>query len=556
MDAVLGIWDGHDASVSLLVDGALVFALSEERPRRVKRYSGFPDRALGACLSWAERKGYIVGDVALAGRWGRAPLRVLEGLYASGHPQRDPLSPAGRAVRRWENTASRIPGLRRIERRLGLQIAARRIRAQVGPTPRIETIDHHDAHAWSARFGAVSEPGLIITWDAYGEGIALTARRWATPDRPTHRLGPNVGLARLYGAITLALGFSEGDEGKVMGLAAHGDPRALRERMGALFTTRRGQPQLTQRLTRTLITDLLRGVSREDAAAAVQTVTEELAGGWIADQVARMEGPCRLLLAGGLFANVRLNQVLSTLPGVSGVWVFPNMGDGGLSAGAAARLWAARTGSPTAPLESAFLGPEPDPGALGAAAKSAGGRLVADPAAAIAAHLRAGRVVCRYTGRDEFGPRALGHRSVLFSAQDPTLPAQVNAALGRDTFMPFGPAIAGDAVDALLHTRLEGADLGYMTIATDGTDRLTSTCPGATHIDGTTRPQVVTAKQAPDLHRILAAYRGDGLPPCVINTSFNLHGEPIVHTPEDAVSTFVRSGLDVLFLADHEVIRG
>ncbi len=554
-DATLGIWDGHDASVSLVVDGALVFALSEERPSRIKRFSGFPRRALAECVRWAERHGHRIAEVAIAGNWGRAPLRVLEAAYSSGDPQRDPLTPASRLVRAWENGVAALPVIRHFERADGLSAVRRRIRSAVGETPRLATVGHHEAHAWAALFGATEEPGLVVTWDAYGEGVAVTARPAGFPDRPTHRLAPNVGLARLYGAITVELGFGEGDEGKVMGLAAHGDPTVARKRLTACLTPRRGGPRLTKPLTRRAVRDLVAGLPREDVAAGLQELTERVVTAWVRRRLLDSPVPRRLLLAGGIFANIRLNQALAELPEVSGVSVFPNMGDGGLSAGAAARASYARTATALWALDDVFLGPHPDAARLDRIAGEAGGARVTDPAATAAAHLRAGRVVCRYVGRDEFGPRALGHRSVLFAADDPSRGARVNRTLGRDSFMPFGPAVAADHASAHCPSPLGERDLAFMTVSTDADATFAGACPGAVHVDGSTRPQVVTQRSAPDLAKLLAAYRSDAHPPALINTSFNLHGEPIVHTPDDALSTFRRSGLDVLMLGDWEIVR-
>ena len=554
--AVLGIWDGHDASVSLVADGALVFALSEERPSRIKRYSGFPQLALRRALDWAENEGLRISDVALAGNWGRAPLRVFEGAYSRRSPRRNPLSPASAAVRNWENLTGRLPGLRRLERHTGLLAATRRMRRALGVKPRLTTVEHHEAHAASALFGATDEPAMVVTWDAYGEGVALTCRSADRFAHPAERHPPAVGLARLYGAVTVGLGFSEGDEGKVMGLAARGDAARAEARFAELFASRRGAPRLKQRLTGPLVRRLLRGLSREDVAAGLQATTERITSEWVGAQLARAGCDQRLLLAGGLFANIRVNQSLAALPGVSGLYVFPNMGDGGLSAGAAAHVWRAATGAPLQPLRDAFVGLAPESDDLAAVARSQPEhRRVAAPAESIAEHLRAGRVVCRYAGRDEFGPRALGNHSVLFSAADPALGDRVNAALDRDDFMPFGPAITEEAVGGLTRSELDAADLAYMTVATGSREALSRHSPGAVHLDGTTRPQVVSRATAPELHAVLSSYASLGAPPVVINTSFNLHGEPIVHTPADAVSTFRRSGLDILMLGDWEIGR-
>lgn len=546
----LGIWDGHDAGVALVAGGELCFALSEERPSRRKRYSGFPRRALRAALHWAAAQGIAVADVALAGRHGRAPLRLLEPLYRRLDPSRDPLSPASALVRGWENALPSLPLLRDAES--AVAEAAVRLRAGLRPAARWRLVDHHDAHAYSALLGDDGDgPAAVLTWDAYGEGRSGSLRSSQNPRESLASLPPEAGIASLYGAVTVLQGFGEGDEGKVMGLAACGRTEPARSRFLGLFEVRDGVPRLRRPLTRPALLPLLEGLSREDAAAGLQAAVEALALGWIDRARAAVPGARRLLLAGGLFGNVLLNRRLASLPGVDACFVFPHMGDGGLAAGAAHAAWHARHGALARPLRHVLLGPEPATGSFADAARRAGlaVRRVADPAAEAARHLAAGRVVCRLDGRDEFGPRALGNRSILFPASDPDLPARVNAALRRDGFMPFAPAVHPAEAAGAFPASPPAADLRFMTCCADASTAFRRASPGGVHVDGTARPQVADPVSAPGLHAILSAARDLGVR-AVVNTSFNLHGEPIVHTADDAVRTFLASGLDVLLLGD------
>ena len=552
--AVLGLWDGHDASVALIADGRLVFALSEERPSRRKRHSGFPTLALARALEWAAEHRVRVTDVAVAGECGRAPLRLLEPWYAGADPHRDPLDAAGTAVRAWENGIARLPLARVVEREAGLLALRARLRRVLPEGFRLHTVPHHDAHAFSALLAASDATARILTWDAYGEGCAATLRAADAPDRPIDVLPVGAALAFLYGVVTLALGFGEDDEGKVMGLAARGTPARLRDRFDALFVPDPARPLLLRPLTRDGVRRLVADAAREDVAAALQEAVERRVLGWLAPRFAREGAPRRLLLAGGLFANIRVNQALAVAPGIAGVSVFPNMGDGGLSAGAAHAVWNRVHHAPAAPPGDAFLGVAFGPDEVLRAVRDSGlpFRRVPDPARAAAERLRRGEVVCRFAGRDEFGPRALGNRSILFDAATPGLPHRVNAALRRDGFMPFGPSVVGEASEGAW-TPLPGTDLGTMTVAVDATPAFATVCPAAVHVDGTSRPQVVEPRTAPGLHAILAHVHRDGGPPAVINTSFNLHGEPIVHTPTNALATFRQAGFEALYLGDLEV---
>lgn len=549
-DGVLGVWDGHDAGVALVADGVLVFALSEERPARRKRASGWPGLALARCLAWADDHGVRIRQVAVAGRCGRSPLRFLDPLYRRRDPRGDPLSLANRAVAAFENGVAALAGLREAESLVGLWPVRARLAAALGGDVPVRAVEHHEAHAWGALFGTREGRGLVVTWDAYGEGRAVTVRRADTPDRVQARLGPEAGVASLYGAVTVALGFREGDEGKVMGLAALGDPKRSQGRFLSAFEVGEAL-RLRGTLTRRRVQALLQGLSREDVAAGLQAATERLVAGWVARQVEAARAD-RLLLAGGLFANVRLNRVLAGLPGVEGVFVFPAMGDGGLPAGAAHRVWWEGRGCLAEPVRDMALGLEFGPDECAAAARAAGLQVspCEDAPAEAAREVVAGRVVAWYHGRDEFGPRALGRRSVLFRADRADLASRVNRALGRDDFMPFAPSLAEEEARDAWSPSFRGEDLRFMTLAVPVSEAFRAACPAAMHVDKTCRPQVVTADRDPRFHRLLREVRRLRGPPAVVNTSFNLHGEPIVHTPADAVATFLKAGLDVLILGD------
>ena len=555
--AVLGVWDGHDAGVAVIADGALAFALSEERPSRVKRQAGFPRQALAAALAWMDERGIAPRHLAVAGGYGRLPLRLADPLYRRAPTSRDPLGTANRGLRAYENTVSGLPGLRRVERALGLGLLAARLSALGLRAPTTHVVDHHEAHAAAARFGRHDGDASILTWDAYGEGRSGTWRSAAPAGRaPGVSVGGRAALAELYGAVTVALGFEEGEEGKVMGLAAQGAPERARRRVLDLFERRGGWPTLRRALSRARIERLCAGLPRQDVAAGLQAAVEELA---VDGVQARLDAApsSRLLLGGGLFANILVNLRLAETPGVGGVYVFPHMGDGGLAAGAAHHVWRRLTSADAAPEPAMALGLAFAPEACLRAARAAGLACEAgvDVGVRAARRIAAGQVVALFQGRDEFGPRALGRRSVLFSAARPELAARVNQALGRDPIMPFGPMVAAeDAADLWLPPG-DDPDLSTMTMAVRARPRFAARCPVAVHVDGTSRPQLVRASDEPMLHDLLARVKTLSGQPAVINTSFNLHGEPIVHRPEDALATFARAGFEALYLEDVEVRR-
>jgi carbamoyltransferase len=555
---VLGLWDGHDAGVALVADGELVFALSEERPRRQKRSSGFPSASLALAVAWAERAGLPIGRVAVAGRHGRAPLRLAEPWYARGDPHRDPLTVASALVRGWENLVPGWPLVRDADRLVGLAALGPRLSRALGGLPGVSLVAHHEAHAHAARLAARGvDDTWLLTWDAYGEGVAATLRPAMPGAAPLATLPVSAGVAFLYGAVTVLLGFREGDEGKLMGLAAAGavEP-ALQRFLGLFRVAADGSPALDGRLTAGRLRRCLAGLRRDDVAAGLQAATERLVTDWLRVKLQGATRPVRLALAGGLFANIRLNQALAEVPGVAGVSVFPHMGDGGLAAGAAAAAWSERAGEPVRRAVSMYLGQVFDDPRIEAAVRAAGlpWRRLEHPEVRAAERLLSGQIIARYDGRDEYGPRALGNRSILFDAARPELIERLNRALHRDGFMPFAPSVLAEQADGLW-SPLGATDLGTMTVSVAASERFRALCPAAVHLDGTCRPQVVEASANPGYHAVLReVWRRSGRP-AVVNTSFNLHGEPIVHTPEDALATFRAAGLEALYLGDLEVRR-
>ncbi|MFH1464525.1 MAG: carbamoyltransferase C-terminal domain-containing protein [Pseudomonadota bacterium] len=549
-DALLGLWDGHEAGVALVAGGRLIFALSEERPARRKRASGFPWLALARALEHAQNAGLRVTDVAVAGRAGRLPLRWADARYAASDPRRDPLAPSSHALAVWENLAARAPGLGALEAHAGAIPLRARLAGQLGGSFRLHLVPHHTAHAASAMLLPRTPHSLVLTLDAYGEGWAGSVRDACDFDRPRAHLPLTTGLAWLYGAVTVGLGFQEGDEGKVTGLAARGDPERLRGRFEALLGPVPSQPHLGFPACLADLRRLARAAPREDVAAALQAVVEARTCALVASLLAPGPDPTRLLLAGGLFANIRVNQALAVLPGVEGVRVFPHMGDGGLAVGAAAWAWRNTRGAWPAPVTGMDLGLVFDRAAMERALADAAlpTRRIADPVAEAAARLARGQVLGWFEGRDEYGPRALGRRSILCSARDAHLGDIVNRRLGREPFMPFGPMVRAEDAPPLWRDPGAGTDLATMTVAVDATPALAGPCPLAVHLDGTSRPQVVEAAALPALHALLTRHARATGEPALINTSFNRHGEPIVHSPTDALRTARAARLDACLL--------
>jgi carbamoyltransferase len=266
-----------------------------------------------------------------------------------------------------------------------------------------------------------------------------------------------------------------------------------------------------------------------------------------------------LALAGGVFANVKLNQRIHQLDGVRSLFIHPGMGDEGLAVGAALAVNAALgkdAGSQigSSRLADVYFGPGSDDREIKRAAEKE--KLDAEPMQEIepriAALLAQGFVVARFNGRMEYGPRALGNRSILYQATDPTVNDWLNRRLQRTEFMPFAPVTLEEFADQC-YVNLDGARdaARFMTITFDCTDWMKKHCPAVVHVDGTARPQIIDKQANPSYHRIVEEYRTLTGLPTLINTSFNMHEEPIVCTPADALRAFLEWHLDYLAMGNY-----
>jgi carbamoyltransferase len=304
---------------------------------------------------------------------------------------------------------------------------------------------------------------------------------------------------------------------------------------------------LQYRNYKTPLKKLLEGYVREDVAAVYQLILEEEVAA-VVKPYAEETGLKNLALAGGLFANVKLNGSLFRDLGMDQVYIFPHMGDGGLSVGAALEFLQAKPRS----FDSIFWGPDFSEAEMEQALKSATGnglqyRREDDIEKVIAGLLVDDKVVARFNGRMEFGPRALCNRTILYNASDPETNDWLNKRLGRTEFMPFAPVAMFDKAD-LLFEDIRGKEHAckFMSIIVDCTAFTKEKCPAIVHVDGTARPQLVTKEINPSAYKILEHYESVTGVPLLVNTSYNMHEEPIVRSPEDAVRAFLTSRLDYL----------
>ena len=402
--------------------------------------------------------------------------------------------------------------------------------------------------------------------DCHGDGLSgsISLASGGTLERIA-AFPSTVSLGSFYAAITNYLGFHHHrHEGKVTGLAAYGDPTVAAADIERMISfdpvTRRihsalGRNQFTA--IQKVGSFLRRDYNREDIAAATQHHFEKIVLDIIGIHLAEA-GRRKVLLAGGLFGNVKLNQRINERDDVDYLFVHPGMGDEGLPVGAALALSAERGAFELAKIRDVFWGPSFDERDVERAldAHDFAVERFDDIESKVAALLAEKKIVARCKGPMEYGPRALGNRSILFHAADPTANDWLNKALQRTEFMPFAPAsLRSRAADA--YEKLDSAQYAasFMTVCFDCKPQFTERCPAVVHVDGTARPQLVDEDNQPGLHRILSEYERLSGISSVVNTSFNIHEEPIVCTPEDALRAFSTANLDHLALGNHLVTR-
>lgn len=566
---LLGVHNGnHDASACLFRDYELLAAVSLERLTRRKNDGVSPDaempfRAIDECLSIAglgrgdvdvvcsTRSHWELQTYRLRGRWRLKQLgyRLLGSRCLI--PQHTILR-----KQRTHDIASVLDTQQVLKRHAFT-------RAVMDFTP------HHEAHAIPAYFYSEFDDALIYTADGVGDGISYSAR-----------VAERGGIARLFGSellwdgstgsitsvgtlyceFTGALGFiMSRHEGKVTGLAGFGTPRAAAEIVSHFSVDDRGEISsdfASQEELRAFAKAVCARLSREDAAASVQEALEQLVCGALMKLV-RSTGKTSLAVSGGVFANVRLNRRILETTCIERIFIFPAMGDEGLPVGCCLSYLHRRDGAAAwqkmrAPLEALYLGRDHAAAFAAAAARHPTIAAIGDrPVERAIDALAAGAIVAIYTGRMEFGPRALGARSILASPARRDVNDAINKRLERSEFMPFAPIVLEDFAAKVFDITSGNAHAArFMTITCDVKPDWRDRIPAVVHVDGTARPQIMRAADNPLCHHVLELFHQRTGLPVLINTSFNVHEEPIVDTPEQALRSLVEGRVDFIMTGE------
>ena len=560
MSVVVGIHDGHNASVAVVRDGRIELALQEERLTRIKNQGDAPAGAARLAFEM------LNGDASRA----QVGLNGLYMNYNQWQPER--------VLRDYERSADLVGRWKQpfkgtfIDRAYQKRKADLRVEAlsRIGVSKkRIETVEHHLAHASAAYHTAPwrDEKTLVLTCDGSGDRLSATVSigehgklsRIASVDE-------HDSIGRLYSLVTRFLGMAPLEhEYKVMGLAPYVSPGSRMESVardlsslfeftadGLSWKRRAGVPSMYAAYG--FLKRLLSGKRFDTVAAGAQKFIEDMLVAWVTNAV-RETGIRKVACAGGVFMNVKANLALLEIPEVEDLYVFPSCGDESNSIGAACHL-AARAGDRIEPLGALYYGePITDREVQLVLSSVAGRRMrfrwVPDIESLTAEKLAEGKIVARAKGAVEFGARALGNRSILARADSPTAVRAINTMVkNRDFWMPFAPSVlAGRAGD--YYQKPKPVSSPYMMLGFRSRPEKRAAFSAAQHpYDFTTRPHEVLEAHNADYYRLLKEYEartGEGI---LLNTSFNLHGEPIVYRARDAVSVFLRSGLAYMALGN------
>jgi carbamoyltransferase len=560
---VLGINDGHDAGAALVRNGKVLSALQEERPRNIKHYTGTPECAIREVFKIASVHPSEVDLIAMSGLVGQlAPLderplsvRLYEGLspYVASH------SFAKLYVRV-------LHRLRKMER-------LRKVFVGLGVEDKEAVfVEHHLAHASCAYRSCpwpFDEPVLILTADGAGDGLSSTVSvgekgqiRRIAESTYYDSLG-NV----LYSEVTRYLGLRPWDhEYKVMGLAPYGRPEYCIDRVKKIIRVNPKNPLEFQNRIRAYcqnvqpkLRKMLAGQRFDNVAAATQLWFEALMTDWVRHSIEKTDIH-RIACAGGLFLNVKANKRIIEMPEVEDAFFYPAAGDDGTPVGAALQGYyafclAVGIKPEKHSVNDVYYGPSYSDDAVREVLQKTGwikkAEYCKDVDSVVGELVSKGKIVARFQGRLELGPRALGNRSILADAKDLKVVRRINFAIKqRDFWMPFAPTMLESRIDEYL---VKGRSAPYMIMAFDTTEKRNEIIGAVHQYDFSCRPQTLNDSWNPNYEKVLKTFEENTGAGGLLNTSFNLHGYPIVCTPEQAVWTLENSGLDTMAIGNYVV---
>ncbi len=547
---LLTLHEDSNANITLFRDGKILLAIAEERLSRTKHQGGFPLRSIKYIR---DKYGIALKDIDIilcANKYHPLPRILWDKFPTFEHSF---LGLAQKAALYYQHSIFKSPLLRKTVESFNKAALKRKFKRPV------DLISHHSAHAYSAYLTSGFGKAVAISTDNFGDGMS-SAVFSCENGRCDFLYGSSAlnSPGQFYGTIAQLLGINPLLAGKMTGLAGYGNPDTAYPLIEKLFSITKDRrdfilpPLLFQSPHRGIYKQLSR-YKKEDVAAAAQRRFEEVMLEYIKEAV-KAAGAVSVALAGGIYGNVRLNKKISELEEVKEIFVHPAMNDQGISMGAGLEYLAINQGVKPFKLNDLYFGPGYDNQEIETAIKKEGMtyELHQDIETVIAKLLSQGKVVARFNGKMEYALRALGNRSILYQTTDKSVNDWLNHKLKRSEYMPFAPVTMEEyAKDCYLNIEKVKYNAKFMTIAVDCSEWMKQVSPGVVHVDGTARPQLIREENNPGYYRILKEYQKITGIPSLINTSFNMHEEPIVCTPQDALRAFKKAGLDYLAIGNY-----
>ncbi len=567
-----GIHDGHMATACLIKNGQILACISEERLDRKKGWCGFPEKAIRKCLEITGIDPREVDGVGIAGRI--PPIKNYEGfnkpqglrrVYSFGNylvPKN--ILRSSLWVQPAVSILSRFRNYKEIYKKL----------QSIGMMREPVFYDHHELHALSAYscspFYESEEKTLVLTCDGSGDAVSATVNigKGRKLDR-IQTISNYNSLGEFYTRITQYLGMKPlFDEYKVMGLAAYTSKQYSESAYNKInnfikinknslcFENHSGQYkwQYLKKLYK-----LLKDERFDSIAYAAQKLLERILKEWVTDCIEKT-GIRRIVVSGGVFMNVKANYEILNLPEVESLWILPSCGDESLAIGAAMKCSKELGFDKFEPLKEIYFGPKYSNDEIKGIIEKYKDVFVIKEMNNIdhylGKELAKGKIVGRFTGRMEWGARALGNRSILTDPRDQKIIMKINKSIkGRDFWMPFAPSILEERSDNYFKT-IKNFKSPYMIMAFPSLEKAHGEIPAAIHpYDLSVRPQIVQKSWNPKYYKVLKSFEEETGIGGILNTSFNLSGFPIVCSPSDAINVFLKSGLDSLALEDFYLVK-
>lgn len=580
---IIGIMSSHDGTLSVVKDGKNIFSIGEERLNRTKAYIGFPFQALRYIIESKIVEPSEIDAIALDGMagffkymaWTYGFEFTKDKLYYDISNEKKPdnfyISDERYKNIKDEKTCEEFVVTR-----------VKELCSELGIDAPIHFFKHHSNHATSAYFTSGFSEALAITMDGQGDDESATVS--ICKDGKIEKLSSTSidnSAGYLYSAVTKKCGFRAGrHEGKITGLAAYGNYKKYESCFDNLTEVKDGTLQYINAKNRTFFNKAMRKImnyvgseylmgaqelisrcgelSKEDLSASIQHLLEkrivEIVSYWI-----NKTGIKNVVLSGGVFANVKFNQYISEIPELEALYIYPDMGDGGNAFGAAANLYYQTNKyiPEVTKTKNVYYGPEFSNDYIKNMLDKVSDKVefyFSDNTPLDTAKLLANnKIVGWFQGRMEYGPRALGNRSIIASPVDATINQWLNERMKRNEFMPFAPSCLYEYADELFEIPKESLKFPaqFMTITFKMRKEWADKAPAVSHVDQTARPQLVTKEANPKYHQLLTEYNKITGLPLFINTSFNVHEEPIVCKPEEGLKSLLTGVIDYFVCGDY-----